>query len=130
MADCNAKEQAYKKLKGAQVTTPLASHSKFLFRREKVEEMEGLTVHTVGVIIEGSKHLPEAERLFTRLRKKTMVGTSDMPEEDFNQAIQERAKTISQAGFQTPLRRSNDSSDGENDNLVFRSNKDLILAKI
>ena len=53
-----------------------------------------------------------------------------MLEKDLNQAIQERVKAMFQVGFQTPPRRNNDSSDEENDNLVFTSNKDLVLTKI
>ena len=32
--------------------------------------------------------------------------------------------------FQASLRRNDDLTDGEDDNLVFTSNKDLVLAKI
>lgn len=37
---------------------------------------------------------------------------------------------MSQIGFQTSPRRDNDSSDEEDDNLVFTSNRDLVFAKI
>lgn len=59
-----------------------------------------------------------------------MLSTCGTPEEDLNQVIQEKGKVISQTRFQTPLRRNSDSSDEEDDNIVFRSNKDQVLVKI
>lgn len=50
------KNQVYKKLKGAQVTTPSFSCLKFQWRRKKDEEREDPEVHTVQVITERSKH--------------------------------------------------------------------------
>ena len=119
--------QAYNKLKGAQAAMSSTSCSKFQWRRKDDEEMEDLEVHTVRVITEGSEHPVEPERPFTRLRKKTTIGTSSMPEEDPIQAIQERGKAMS---FQASPRRNDDSTDEENDNLVFTSNRDPVLAKI
>ncbi|KAH7657797.1 hypothetical protein IHE45_17G045100 [Dioscorea alata] len=111
------KKQSYKK------TTPFIPRSRFQWIRKQDEEMEDLEVHTVRVITEGSEHPPEPERPFTRLRKKITVGTSSMQEEDINQALQERAKAFSQAGFQTPPRRNNDSSEEEDDNLILHRTK-------
>ncbi|XP_039144879.1 uncharacterized protein LOC120282187 [Dioscorea cayenensis subsp. rotundata] len=97
--------------------------------------MKDLEVHTLRVITEGSKHPPELERPFTRLRKKTKVGTSGIQQEDFDQILQERAheraKSFSQAArFQTPPRRNNDSSEEEDDNLIFTLNKDPVFARL
>ena len=89
--------------------------------------MEDLEVHTVRVITEGSKDPAEPERPFTRLRKKMTISTSGISEEDPNQVIQERGKAMS---FQASPRRNDDSTDGEDDNLVFTSNIDPVLAKI
>ena len=44
--------------------------------------MEDLEVHTVQVTTEGSEYPAEPERPFTRLRKKTTIGTSGMLEGD------------------------------------------------
>ena len=106
---------------------PSASRSKFQWRRKEDEEMEDLDVHTVWVITEGSKHPAGPERPFTRLRKKMTISTSGMPEEDPNQVIQERGKAMS---FQASPRRNDDSTDEEDDNIVFTSNEDPLLAKI
>ena len=89
--------------------------------------MEDLEVHTVRVITEGSEHPAEPDRPFMRLRKKTTSSTSGMLEEDPNQVIQERGKAMS---FQASPRRNDDLTDGEDDNHVFTSNKDRVLAKI
>ena len=56
-----------------------------------------------------------------------MIGISGMSEGNPIQAMQERGKTMS---FQAYPRRNDDSTDGEDDNLVFTSNKDRVLAKI
>ena len=56
-----------------------------------------------------------------------MIGTSGMPEEDPIQAIQERGKAMS---FQLSPRKNDDSTNGEDDNLVFTSNRDPVLVKI
>ena len=50
-----------------------------------------------------------------------------MPEKDPIQAMQEKGKAMS---FQASPRRNDNSTDGEDDNLVFTSNKDPVLAKI
>lgn len=92
--------------------------------------MEDLEVHTVWLITEGSKHLLQPECPFTRQRKKRHVGTSGILEEDFNHTVQERARIMLEAGFHTPLRKKNNSSDKEDDNLIFTPNKDPLLAKI
>ena len=86
-------------------------------------------MHTVWVITERSEHHPKPGLLSTRLRKKKMVGTSGVLEEDFNQVIQERTKAMSQVGFQTLPGRNNDSSDEDNDNLIFTSNNNPMFAK-
>lgn len=87
-------------------------------------------VEGMGVTItKGLEHPPKIVCPFTRLRKKTMVGTSGISEEDFNEAIQEKGKHISQIGFQTPRKWNNDSSDKEDFTIVFTSNKDLVLVK-
>ena len=64
------------------------------------------------VIIEGSEHPTEPDCPFTRLRKKTTISISGMPEEYPNQVIQERGKAMS---FQASPRRNDDSTDGEDD---------------
>lgn len=46
-----------------------------------------------------------------------------MTEEDFNHATQKRGKAMSYVGFQISLTRNNGSSDEEDDNIVFTSNK-------
>ena len=55
------------------------------------------------------------------------ISTGGMPEEDPIQAIQERGKAMA---FQVSPTRNDDSTDGEDDNLVLTSNKDPVLAKI
>lgn len=75
-----------------------------------------------------SKHPPEVDHPFTRVRKKTMVSTSGMLE-DLNQVMQKNQVYIPM-GVSTPPRRNNDSIDEEDDNLVFTSNKDLAPVKI
>ena len=65
--------------------------------------MEGLEVHTMWVITEGSKHPSELERPFTSLRKKMMVRMSGMPDENLNHATQGRTKAIPKKGFKLIL---------------------------
>ena len=103
---------------------------KFQWRRDEDKEIEDLKVYTVWVITEGLEHPLEAEPSLTKPRKKTMVCTSDMSEENFNKVILERAKAISQVGFQTFPWRDSDSSDEEDDILAYTFNKDPVLAKI
>ena len=106
---------------------PLASRSKFQWRRKEDDEMEDVEVHNVWVITKGSEHPAEPKRPFARLGKKMTIGTSSMLRKDPTQTIQERGKAMS---FQTSPRRNIDLSDEEDNNLVFTSNKDLVLVKI
>ena len=69
--------------------------------------MEMLEIHTIRVITEGSEHEAEPKHPFNRLGKKTTIGISGMPEENPDQAIQERRKAMS---FQTSPRRNDDST--------------------
>ena len=71
---------------------PSTSHSKYQWRRKDDEEMEDLEVHIVWVITERSEHLVEPECPFTRLRKKSTIGPSGIPEEDSIQLYKTRGK--------------------------------------
>lgn len=92
---------------------------------KKYEKMklEDLKIHTLRVITKGLEHPPKPKCPFIELGEKMIIGTSGMPEEDFNYATQKRRKAISYARFKISPTRNNDSSDEENDNLVFTSNK-------